>query len=67
MSNPHEFLVGKDPIKTKRLCKKCGGEPDYWDSSKCGLCGFRGSNYKEDFPERLVATVDWEKIARALK
>lgn len=66
MSNPHEFLVGKDPIKKQKLCKKCGGEPSYWDSSVCSLCGFRG-DWKEDFPETLVATVNWEKVARALR
>lgn len=66
MAIPHEFLIGKDPIKKQRLCKRCGGEPDHWNSSECSLCHFRG-NYKEDFPEKLVATVDWEKFARSLR
>jgi len=37
MSNPHEFLIGNDPIKEERRCPKCGSEPGYWDKNKCSL------------------------------
>ena len=67
MSNPHEFLVGKDPIKEMRICPKCNGEVWYYSGGRdqCQLCGFTG--FPDEFKDIKVATVDWEKFARALK
>ena len=65
MSSPYEFLVGKEPIKKERRCPKCGSEPDYWNSSMCSLCRYKGKY--EDFKEIQIATVNWEKLAKELK
>jgi len=65
MANPHEFLVGKDPVKEQLSCPKCGSMAEYNSGNQyiCELCGFSG--YLEKFKKKQVATVDWEKFARA--
>jgi len=65
MANPHEFLIGKDPIKEQLSCPKCGSLAQYNSSSRylCELCSFSGDESK--FEKRKIATVDWKKFAKA--
>jgi len=65
MANPNEFLVGKDPIKEQRSCPKCKSKAEYYSGGQyqCELCFFRGRI--EEFKKIKIATVDWEKFAKA--
>ncbi len=67
MSNPHEFLVGKEPIKEVRCCPKCGSPAPYYSGGQhqCELCNF--TEWESEFPKRKIATIDWEKFARSLR
>jgi transcription initiation factor TFIIIB Brf1 subunit/transcription initiation factor TFIIB len=67
MSKPHEFLVGKDPIKEQLSCPKCGSKSEYYSAGQyvCELCGFCGM--KTDFEMKQIATVDWAKFAKSCR
>jgi len=64
MSSPHEFLVGKDPIKEQLSCPKCSSASEYNSGNRyqCELCGF--TELHKYFVVKKIATVDWEKFAR---